>query len=253
MSAPAGSFEPAEPRRSFAITRENLFDGSLISALRAAAPPGTTMRSAAELEASMNDALRGRQADADIHVFGYGSLMWNPAIHFVESMRASVRGWHRRFCLRLFMARGSLQTPGLMLALDQGGNCDGVVFRIAAERAREELAVLWQREMLSGAYHARWIEATTPAGPVSALTFVANHEHPRYAGELGDDEAAHFIATGRGSLGSCADYFENTVAALRDMGIEDAGIARLTLALKSTAVQAAAASPLTVPGRPGAL
>ena len=250
MSAPA---RPPEPCPNFAITRENLFDGSLMSALRATAPPGTTMRSPAELEASLDAALSGRQGDADIHVFGYGSLMWNPAIHFVESMRAGVQGWHRRFCLRLFMARGSLQTPGLMLALDQGGSCDGVVFRIAAERAREELSVLWQREMLSGAYHARWIEATTPAGPVSALTFVANREHPRYAGELSDDEAAHFIATGRGSLGSCADYFENTVASLRDLGIEDASIARLMLALKSAQARTTAPVASVATGLPGTL
>ncbi|CAN5338864.1 hypothetical protein BH10PSE18_BH10PSE18_25520 [soil metagenome] len=256
MSAPAEpaeAAEPAEPSQSFAITRENLFDGSLMSALRTTAPPGTTMRSVAELEASMNAVLLDREGNEDIHVFGYGSLMWNPAIHFVESMRASLQGWHRRFCLRLFMARGSLQTPGLMLALDQGGSCDGVLFRIAGDQAREELAVLWQREMLSGAYHARWIEAMTPAGPVSALTFVANREHPRYAGELSDDEAAHFIATGRGSLGSCADYFDNTVASLRDMGIEDASIAGLMLALKSAAAKSTAAAPSAVTGRPEAL
>lgn len=224
---------PGQAPRPFAITRENLGDGSLMSALRATAPPGTTIRSPAELEASLNTALLDRPADADVHVFGYGSLMWNPAIHFVESMRAGVQGWHRSFCLRLLMARGSLQAPGLMLALDLGGSCDGVMFRIAGDRAREELSVLWQREMLSGSYHARWIDAITAAGPVSALTFVANREHPRYAGGLSDDEAAHFIATGRGSLGSCAEYFDNTVASLRDLGIEDASIARLVQALKS--------------------
>lgn len=247
MSDPRPSTEPARP---FAITRENLSDGSLMSALRATAPPGTTMRSPEELEASLDAALRGRPAGADLHVFGYGSLMWNPAIHFVESMRAGVQGWHRRFCLRLFMARGSLQTPGLMLALDQGGRCDGVVFRIAGDRVRDELAVLWQREMLSGSYHARWIDATTPAGPVPALTFVANRAHPRYAGELSDAETAHFIATGCGSLGTCAEYFENTVASLHDLGIEDVGIARLALALKTATPSTTAATPSAIGNTP---
>jgi cation transport protein ChaC len=239
MSMPA---QPDGPCRTFAITRENLGDGSLMSALRATAPPGTTMRSPTELAATLDTALLGQKDGADIHVFGYGSLMWNPAIHYAESMRASVQGWHRRFCLRLYMARGSMQTPGLMLALDQGGSCDGVVFRIAGERAREELSVLWQREMMSGTYHARWVDAITPAGPVPALTFVANREHVRYTGELSDAEAAHFIATGHGSLGSCAEYFENTAHALRDLGIEDASIARLALALKAATAAAVAPS-----------
>lgn len=239
MSHPLPAGRPAQ---SFAITRENLGDGSLISTLRATAPPGTTMRSPEELEATLQAALRGRQGDADIHVFGYGSLMWNPAIHYVESIRARVLGWHRRFCLRLYMARGSVETPGLMLALDQGGECDGVLFRIAGDRARDELALLWQREMLGGTYDACWVDAMTANGPVSALTFVANRAHPRYVGDLSDAEAAHFIATGRGSLGSCADYFENTAMSLRDMGIEDASIVRLMLALQSAADAATSAA-----------
>ena len=35
----------------------------------------------------------------DVWVFGYGSLMWNPAINVMESRKAHVRGYHRTFCL----------------------------------------------------------------------------------------------------------------------------------------------------------
>jgi cation transport protein ChaC len=35
-----------------------------------------------------------------------------------------------------------------MLALDRGGSCRGVVYRIAARKVRGEPRLLWRREML---------------------------------------------------------------------------------------------------------
>ena len=64
-------------------------------------------------------------------LFGYGSLIWNPAFAFAEQVPAFVRGWHRRFCLWMPMGRGTPEQPGLMLALDRGGGCRGVAFRVA--------------------------------------------------------------------------------------------------------------------------
>ncbi len=52
--------------------------------------------------------------DEDVWLFGYGSLMWNPALHFVERRGGIVRGWHRRYCLWLCMGRPRL--TGVTLA-----------------------------------------------------------------------------------------------------------------------------------------
>ena len=215
------------------ITRANLKDGSLRARWRALSlrHPEVFLRSEAEMAVILDQMLAAHDPAADIHVFGYGSLIWNPAFEFIDSAPALVRGLHRRFCLKLTMGRGTPETPGLMLALDYGGACKGVVFRIAAGQAREELELLWAREMYGGAYNARWVTATTATGRVRAITFVINRRHPRYVPELSMAQTAAMIATGAGDLGSCMEYLHNTVQHLKDLGLRDAGLEKIVAAL----------------------
>jgi cation transport protein ChaC len=119
-----------------------------------------------------------------------------------------------------------------MLALDHGGACKGVAFRIAGEKVRQELSILWQREMFGGAYHARWVTVTAAGGEkIRAVTFVINRQHPRYLPELSVEQTAALIATGSGDLGTCREYLENTIAHLAQLGLKDAGLQRIAKAL----------------------
>lgn len=213
------------------ITRASLADGSAMAAIRASAPASMQLRSEPELLQSLAETLQGHDLQDGLYVFGYGSLMWNPAFLYQEALTATVRGWSRKFCLWLYLARGSLQAPGLMLSLDRGGTCRGMVFRIPAAMVQEELQLLWRREMLSGAYQARWVTATVAGQSVKALTFVINRRHERYATHLSDEQIAHYIATGTGTLGTCQDYFDATVTKLEAMGIRDAAIERIRSAV----------------------
>lgn len=234
----------AADRGTFAITRERLLDGSHLAAIRSRAGADFTVRSDAELEANLDEALARHPSGQDVWVFGYGSLMWNPAFHFVETRVGTVRGWHRRFCLRQTRGRGTAECPGLTLALDRGGTCRGVAFRVAAEEARSELLLVWRREMLSGAYLARWVKVTTEGGVVRAVTFAANASHTRYAGKLAPCETAERILVASGELGTSLDYFERTAAALHGVGIRDAGLERIAaeIAARSAAGQEDAGS-----------
>ena len=218
---------PDETLEQVVITREGLADGSLLKQVRSRLPPGIVGRTDAEIAASLAETLAAHDPAADIWVFGYGSLMWNPAFDYAERQVGVVRGWHRRFCLRLTMGRGSPVNPGLMLALDLGGTCRGVAFRIPAERARSELLLIWRREMFGTAYLARWVQVRTACAVVPAITFVVNRADTRYAGKIDDAEAAAHIATAAGSLGSCLSYFDSTVDHLRDLKICDAGLQRI--------------------------
>ena len=220
MTAPAAA-------AGFVITRERLASGAHLAAIRARATPDFPIRSDSELEASLDEALAGHPPGEDVWVFGYGSLMWNPAFLHEEHRLGSVRGWHRRFCLKLTRGRGSPDCPGLMLALDRGGMCRGMAFRIAAAQAREELLLVWRREMLSGAYLARWVNVATEAGPVRAVTFVVNGRHARYTGAMSEDATAERIRLAGGELGTCRDYFDRTVDALEAFGIMDAALERI--------------------------
>jgi cation transport protein ChaC len=222
------------------ITREGLADGSLLAGIRARLPPDMIVRSDAEIEASLDTTLAGHDPAQDVWVFGYGSLMWNPAFTFAEQRVGLVRGYHRRFCLWLQTGRGSPDNPGLMLALDHGGVCRGVAFRIPAAQARGELLLIWRREMFGTAYMARWVQVRMLEATVPAITFVVNRAMPRYAGKISDEEAARHIATASGALGSCASYLENTMGHLRALGIRDAGLERIAAAI--------AAQPRAAPG-----
>jgi cation transport protein ChaC len=216
------------------ITREALADGSMLARVRATLLPGMVVRSDAEIEASLDATLASHDPAADVWVFGYGSLMWNPAFAFAEQQTGVIRGYHRRFCLWLEMGRGSPANPGLMLALDRGGVCRGIAFRLPAAQARQELLLIWRREMFGTAYLARWVQVRMVGGSASAITFVVNRAHPRYAGKLTDAQAARHIATAAGSLGSCASYLENTIASLQGLGIRDTGMQRIAASIAAT-------------------
>lgn len=215
------------------ITRETLLNGTVRARLLeyAAQHPDTRYRTDSEMAALLEEILAQHDTTQDLWVFGYGSLIWNPAFHYIGKRPALLQGWHRRFCLKLFRGRGSPETPGVMLGLDQGGACHGVAFRIAAAKVREELGILWQREMYGGAYHARLLPLETESGPISAVTFVINRDHPRYIQELSLEQTAALIATGCGDLGTCREYLENTVNHLRELGLNDDGLARIAAAL----------------------
>jgi cation transport protein ChaC len=209
------------------ITREALRDGSLIEAARRRMNPGTPVRTDAEIEGLLDRMLADHPPKQDVWLFGYGSLLWNPAMHFAERRAGTVRGWHRRYCLWLEAGRGSPENPGLMLALDKGGAAAGALFRVPADQAREELILPFRRELFTHSYDVRWVHTVTASGPVRALTFVVNRAGPRYAGRLELERVARHVATARGHLGTSMAYLEQTLAALDALGLRDTMLRRV--------------------------
>lgn len=179
-----------------------------------------------EREASLQAALAGAPA-GDVWLFGYGSLMWNPAIRHLGHEIGLVRGWHRQFCLWTPIGRGTPERPGLVLGLEAGGACRGLSFRIDRAEAEDELRLVWRREMLSGAYHPRWVTVETAAGPHRALTFVINRANPRYAGRLPESETVATLGSAAGHLGSSREYLLQALAILESHGIRDSRMRRL--------------------------
>ncbi|MGE5477328.1 MAG: gamma-glutamylcyclotransferase [Bacteroidales bacterium] len=172
-----------------------------------------------------------RPPDEACWIFAYGSLMWNPVFHPVERRSARLLGYHRRFCFWIHAGRASPQHPGLMMGLLPGGSCRGMLLRIAADQAETELKLLWQREMVTGAYIPRLLPVRTDGGVVQAVTFVANPHHPTFAGPLPLPQAAAAIAGATGPLGHNRDYLSRTVEALRLLGIPDRRLEELARAI----------------------
>ena len=94
-------------------------------------------------------------------MFAYGSLIWKPACEFVEIRTGLLRGWHRAFCLGWNTRwRGSVENPGLMLALDRGGVCKGVLYRLPPDAVEANLELLCRREMgfKPSPFPPRWVQ-----------------------------------------------------------------------------------------------
>lgn len=208
------------------LTRADL-ENDLLRKTFKQAHPEVRVLSDAEQEASIQELVGAHPRNADVWLFGYGSLVWNPIVHFEERRVARLHGYHRRFCLWSHVNRGSLQKPGLVLGLDSGGSCRGVVFRIAGHHAIDELRLLWRREMVLGAYCPRW--ATIDAGKeaLRAIAFFVNREHANYAGKLPLETVIKTLVGTRGQLGTPADYLFETVRGLIEHGVRDAYLLEL--------------------------
>ncbi|HEX9571008.1 MAG TPA: gamma-glutamylcyclotransferase, partial [Burkholderiales bacterium] len=165
------------------LTRADL-ENDLLRATFRRFNPEVRVLSDAEQEASLREVLDRHEPGADVWLFGYGSLVWNPLVHYQERRVARLHGFHRSFCLWSHVNRGSLQRPGLVLGLDAGGSCRGVAYRIAAHHAADELRLLWRREMVLGAYRPRWAKVDSGEEPLQAIAFFVNREHANYAGKL---------------------------------------------------------------------
>jgi len=109
------------------------------------------------------------------------------------------------------------------MALDRGGSCKDLAFRLPAKDHYGQLMTLMRREV--GAIPAtnvpRWIKVVTENGPLLALAFVVDPKGPTYEGKQSIEQVAHVLARAAGHLGSAAQYLYNTVSKLERHGIRD--------------------------------
>jgi cation transport protein ChaC len=166
----------------------------------------------------------GAPPSGEVWIFAYGSLIWNPEFEFDRDCLGVLAGWHRSFCLgwvRIY--RGTPERPGIMLALDRGGSCRGVVFRLPPDAVEENLLRIMRREMpiKRDMLPCRWVTVRTGDGAVRALAFPISRKNPAYLPGLTEDEVINALATAAGERGSMADYVASTVEHLEARGIHD--------------------------------
>jgi len=172
--------------------------------------------------ASLAATLACRPDGGPVWIFGYGSLMWNPALDYSESCTGTLVGWHRAFCLRLTAGRGSACQPGRMLALKEGGRTTGVAYRLRECALDEELSLLWKREMITGCYLPTWCKLELDDGrTVNALVFIMDPRHPLYESDTSVKVIAPLIAAASGPLGTNAQYLFSLEQELVKLGMQD--------------------------------
>ena len=190
--------------------------------------PGTTGHTDDELD-QIAVALLAVHDPAQLWVFAYGSLIWNPVFRIIGQRRAVAHGWHRAFCFSLTRWRGTRELPALMLALDRGGSCTGIAYRLPPGDNRRQIFTLLDREIDANppTNVPRWIEVATAGGRVKALTFVADRKGSAYAGKRPLPDVADVLSKAAGHYGSAAQYLFNTVSKLEEHGIRDRNLWRI--------------------------
>jgi cation transport protein ChaC len=166
-------------------------------------------------------------------VFAYGSLIWKPAFEAAEHNRATAFGWHRSFCMHLTRFRGTREQPGLMMALDRGGCCHGVAYRMPDGDRVEQLGSLLRREMTMKHHQLgvsrstnfpRWLTIDAGGRKLKALAFTANRNGMTYTGKQDPQHVARILARAAGHVGSGASYLFQTVTKLEEFGIHDTAL-----------------------------
>jgi cation transport protein ChaC len=134
-----------------------------------------------------------------------------------------VHGWRRSFCIHITNWRATPEEPGLMLALERGGACTGVAYRMPEDDPHGRMLRLLRREMASheDVPWLRWVTVRGSAGPVRALAFYCTPRQDPDIVRLPRDAQARRLARAVGFKGSCAEYLHHTVAHLEALGIHD--------------------------------
>lgn len=189
---------------------------------------GTTYFSEADY-AAFAERLAAESGDGPVWVFAYGSLIWNPGFTWESYRRATVHGWHRCFSMKMERWRGTPEQPGLMLALERGGSCEGIAYRLPQGDRVGELVNLLKRE-IDGAENAafiRWVRARTDDERFRALVFYALPKGADFPERPSLETAAHMLARACGHAGSGAAYLHRTVEKLAEHDIYDRNLWRL--------------------------
>ncbi len=133
-------------------------------------------------------------------IFAYGSLIWNPDFDFDMKEVGTVYGWHRSFSLHIERWRATSEQPGLMLALERGGTCKGIAFRMQQPPKPDDLRRLLAREIRYREVTPmiEWVDVHTKDGKRKALPFWASspsHQFttPLIAGLRGDNQGAFLV------------------------------------------------------------
>lgn len=181
-----------------------------------------------DLAASLAHTLLDWDGKQDLWLFGYGSLIWNPGLPTIDAVCGKVHGYHRGLYLWSRVNRGTPEQPGIVLALDRGGSCTGIAFRLAGPTALPHLETLWKREMPMGSYRPAWLPCSLSNGKrVTALAFVMRRDVPTYTGKLPDHVVKEVFDRAKGRYGTTLDYVSRTVDALRASGIPDRALEAL--------------------------
>ncbi len=163
-----------------------------------------------------------------VWIFGYGSLIWRPAMAFRTRRVARLAGWKRRFWQGSHDHRGMPHAPGRVVTLIAAPrtSCDGMAYLVDRDVVETVFRNLDHRE--KNGYERHAVSLTfRDGGVVDAIVYIAAVGNPAWLGPAGNDEMVRQICHSAGPSGRNIDYLNDLAAALRELEIDDPHVFRL--------------------------
>ena len=215
------------------LTKENISKGQLGDKIKSISGSDKVLTTEELLNARRN-IIPDEGIGEDIYIFAYGSLLWNPTVDYEEECLAKIYGFHRSFCMKTNLGRGSFKKPGLMLGLDRGGSCRGSALKLKKSEAIKNIDILFRREMVTGAYKPKLLKTILEDGKkVKSLAFTVDKKHKNYFQNKAIQTKASMISNAHGFLGTCEEYFSNTLQSLSELDIVDSEMIAISKHLKN--------------------
>ena len=169
-----------------------------------------------------------------VWVFGYGSLIWRPAMAYVARRAGRIDGWARRFWQASTDHRGTAEAPGRVLTLvESDAGVWGMAYAIERAAWPETEAALELREQQG--YARLTVDIGLSAGEqtgrivetVAGLLYVATPANPYFVGPEPLDVTAEVVRRSRGPSGSNIEYVLELERTLAAMGATDPEVSLL--------------------------
>jgi glutathione-specific gamma-glutamylcyclotransferase len=169
-----------------------------------------------------------------VWVFGYGSLIWRPAMAYVARRAGRIDGWARRFWQASTDHRGTAEAPGRVLTLiESDAGVWGMAYAIARAAWPQTEAALELREQQG--YARLTVDIGLSAGEqaggvvetVAGLLYVATPANPYFVGPEPLDVTAEVVRRSRGPSGSNIEYVLELERTLAAMGATDPEVSLL--------------------------
>jgi cation transport regulator ChaC len=144
--------------------------------------------------------------------------MWRQDFPYLDTRRAYIPGWARRFWQGSHDHRGTATNPGRVVTLieEADARCGGIAYLVEApvfnqldEREKNGYLRLSTDMTFDDGSHAR------------GLIYIATANNEAYLGEASELEIAQQICAAEGASGANSDYLLDLAIALRELGLED--------------------------------
>ena len=167
---------------------------------------------------SINKRNRSLDANDDIWLFGYGSLIFKTDFDFIEKRPASIDHWQRRFWQGSHDHRGTPDHPGRVVTLMPAADvrCHGMAYLVTGD-VFDHLDYREKNGYLRLVTQIQFQDKTS----VEGMVYIATSDNDAFLGEASEKDIAEHIFHSVGPSGANSEYLFRLADSLRALGTDD--------------------------------